>query len=156
MRVMTVVLWGALMIGVLVLNAIAAPAQKVTLTMTEFQFTPKTASVNRGTTVELTLVNKGTVEHEFTLYPLPASTSTNVDMAKYAAENTYFKDIGTVEIVYPGLTATRKSSRVEGMGLNPGQSITIKFVAKKTGTFEFACHIPGHYEAGMKGALTVK
>ena len=156
MRVMTVFLLGALTIGVLVANAVAAPAQKLTLTMTEFQFAPKTPSVKPGTAVELTLVNKGTVEHEFMLYPLPGSMSMSMDMDKYGAENTYFKDIGTVELVYPGLTATRKSSRLERVGLNPRQSITIKFVAKKTGTFEFACHVPGHYEAGMKGTLTVK
>lgn len=70
--------------------------------------------------------------------------------------STYFKDIGTVEVVIQGLTATRKTSRLERVGLNPRQSATIKFVAKKTGPFEFACHISGHYEAGMKGTLTVK
>ena len=26
----------------------------------------------------------------------------------------------------------------------------------KTGTFEYACLIPGHYEAGMHGTITVK
>lgn len=28
-------------------------------------------------------------------------------------------------------------------------------VTLKPGTYEYACHIPGHYEAGMKGTLTV-
>lgn len=155
MQVITLLVVGVLLGGTVAVDA-AAPAQKLTLTMTEFQFAPKTVSVKPGTAVELTVVNKGTVEHEFMLYPSPGSTSMNMDMDKYGAENTYFKDIGTVEVVIQGLTATRKTSRLERVGLNPRQSATIKFVAKKAGTFEFACHIPGHYEAGMKGALTVK
>lgn len=28
-------------------------------------------------------------------------------------------------------------------------------VTLEPGTYEFACHIPGHYEAGMKGTITV-
>lgn len=37
----------------------------------------------------------------------------------------------------------------------PGQTVTGAFVAQTAGSFEFACHLPGHYEAGMKGVLTV-
>lgn len=37
-----------------------------------------------------------------------------------------------------------------------GRSAVITFTPKKKGTFEYGCHVEGHYEAGMKGTLTVK
>lgn len=155
MRVMIVLLAGILTIGGLTATAIAARAQTVTLTMTDFQYAPKTVSVKPGTAVELVLINKGAIQHEFMLYPPPGSMGMEMDMDKYGAENTYFKDIGPIVVVYPGKKPST-SSRLERVMVDPGQTVTLKFVAKKAGTIEFACHITGHYEAGMKGSLTVK
>lgn len=44
-----------------VVSAGTAPVEKMTVNMTEFQFTPKTLALKPRTTVELTLVNKGSV-----------------------------------------------------------------------------------------------
>lgn len=155
MQVKTVLLLGVVAVGVLAANAIAAPAQKITLTMTDFQYAPKTVSVKPGTAVELLLINKGAIQHEFMLYPPPGSMGMDMDMDKYGAANTYFKGIGPVDVVYPGKKPST-SARLERVMVDPGQTVMLRFVAKKAGTFEFACHITGHYEAGMKGALTVK
>lgn len=40
--------------------------------------------------------------------------------------------------------------------VDPGQSgnLTVKF--SQAGTYKFACKVPGHEEAGMKGTITVK
>lgn len=38
----------------------------------------------------------------------------------------------------------------------PGQTASLTFVADKAGTFEYACHVDGHYEKGMKGHIIVK
>ena len=46
-------------------------AQKLTVTMTDFKFAPKTVTIRAGVPVELTVVNKGNVEHEFMLYVPP-------------------------------------------------------------------------------------
>jgi len=134
--------------------AFAAPVQKITLTMSEFQFAPKTVALRPGTAVEVTLINKGTVEHEFMLYPMPSMGGMSMDMDAYGAQNTYFKDIGAVELVADGKTS--RPSRLERVMVAPGKTAVLRFTAKKAGTFEFGCHIPGHYEAGMKGILTVK
>jgi len=37
----------------------------------------------------------------------------------------------------------------------PGHSATLKVVFKKKGTYAYLCDIPGHAQAGMKGALSV-
>ncbi len=39
--------------------------------------------------------------------------------------------------------------------VSPGQSGEIVWHFNRAGSFEFACLIAGHYEAGMRGTLTV-
>ena len=39
--------------------------------------------------------------------------------------------------------------------MDPGEERVIKFRADKAGTFETMCDAPGHYQAGMKGAIEV-
>jgi uncharacterized cupredoxin-like copper-binding protein len=38
----------------------------------------------------------------------------------------------------------------------PGESVEMLWRFDKAGTFEFACLIPGHREAGMRGTVGVK
>ena len=39
--------------------------------------------------------------------------------------------------------------------LKPGERATVNFTPKATGTFLYACTIPGHAPAGMTGTVTV-
>jgi uncharacterized cupredoxin-like copper-binding protein len=39
--------------------------------------------------------------------------------------------------------------------LKPGERTTVNFTPKATGTFQYACTIPGHAPAGMTGTVTV-
>ena len=38
----------------------------------------------------------------------------------------------------------------------PGQTATLLWRFSRKGDFEFACLVPGHYEAGMHGTVAVK
>jgi len=38
----------------------------------------------------------------------------------------------------------------------PGETITAGFIPDQSGEFAFACHVPGHFEAGMKGEITIE
>ena len=40
--------------------------------------------------------------------------------------------------------------------MRPGKRAELKFTPTRKGTFELACHVEGHYEAGMKDVLVVK
>ncbi len=131
----------------------AAKVQKVSITMTEFKFAPKSITVQAGVPVALTLVNKGTVEHEFMVYVPPKAPPDDWD--EYIMENTYFKDIGEVEGVFPGVGAVA-GTRVFEVEVEKGKRATLEFTPAKKGTFEIGCHVEGHYEGGMKGTLIVK
>ena len=39
--------------------------------------------------------------------------------------------------------------------LKPGERATVTFTPKASGTFQYACSVPGHAPAGMTGTVTV-
>jgi uncharacterized cupredoxin-like copper-binding protein len=133
--------------------AAAAKAQKLTITLTEFRFTPRTVTLQVGVPVELTLANKGTVDHEFMVYAPPKSAPDDWD--EYVMENTYFKDMGEVAVVFRNQGAVA-STRMFEVELEKGKTATVLFTPTRKGTFEIGCHVEGHYEGGMKGTLVVK
>jgi uncharacterized cupredoxin-like copper-binding protein len=144
----------AALVAVFVSGAAAAPkAQKLTITMAEFKYSPKTITIRAGVPVELTVVNRGAVEHEFLVYTPPKTAPDDWD--EYAIANTYFQDLGEVEVVFRDRGAVAGTSLFE-VELEKGRSATVLFTPAKKGTFEIGCHVEGHYEAGMKGTLIVK
>ncbi len=152
-RHLILVVTGMLLAGFTMITTGAPKGQKVTVTMNEYQFLPKTITLQAGIPVELTLVNKGKIEHEFTVYPAPKSAPEDWD--EYEMANTYFKDMGEVEVSYRGQGAVA-GTRLFEVKVEQGKSAKIEFTPATKGTFEVACHIKGHYEAGMKATFVVK
>ncbi|MDQ7820875.1 MAG: cupredoxin domain-containing protein [Armatimonadota bacterium] len=144
----------AVAMGVALGPAAAAPKQqKVTVTLTEFKFTPATVTLQAGVPAVVTLVNKGTVEHEFMVYGRPAQAVDDWD--EYAMANTYFQGLGEVEVEFAKQGAVAGTNLFE-VEVQPNRTATVVFTPTKKGTFEIGCHVEGHYEAGMKGTLVVK
>jgi len=135
------------------ITAGAAKEQKVTITMTDFKFTPAMITLQSGVPAEIVLVNKGAVEHEFMVYKTPAGKIKDWD--EYIMPNTYFKDMGEVEGEFEGIGAVAGTSVFE-VEVMKGKTAELKFTPTRKGTFEMGCHVEGHYEAGMKGVLVVK
>jgi uncharacterized cupredoxin-like copper-binding protein len=97
-------------------------------------FSPRQLDFKAGETVVFTIINEGDNPHEFVM-------DTVANNAKHKAVMDKFP-----EMEHDDLNAVR---------LEPGEKGTIMWTFANSGTFEFACLIPGHYEAGMYGALTV-
>ena len=106
----------------------AANPRVVHLDMTDaLAFTPDQVAAASGETVRFVLTNSGTVVHEFQVGPADAVAADKVD--------------GTIV--------------VEKDELDEGSTNSIVYTFNKTAAFAFACHEPGHYEAGMKGTVDV-
>ena len=101
----------------------------------EMLFEPKEFSFKAGQTVQFTITNDGEAEHEFVMDTLENNAKHKELMAKFP------------EMEHDDPNAIR---------LQPGDKGTIVWNFANAGTFEVACLIPGHYEAGMHAALTVK
>jgi uncharacterized cupredoxin-like copper-binding protein len=99
------------------------------------RFTPSHIVVRRGETVRLVAANEGQVMHEFVL-------GTDEALKKHAA---LMKKLPGMEHDEPHMAHVK-----------PGRSADVVWRFTRTGEFHFACLIPGHFEAGMVGKVTVK
>lgn len=115
------------------------PARTVKIVMSDengiMAFTPSTIEVAQGEQVRFVLENVGTVDHEF----LIDSVANNAAHKQAMAAN-----------------PEMQHSEPNGRRLAPGETTELVWRFTKPGSFEIACLIPGHYELGMKGAVTVK
>jgi uncharacterized cupredoxin-like copper-binding protein len=99
------------------------------------RFTPAEIAVKRGETVRFVAANKGQVLHEMVL-------GTMDDLKKHA----------DLMRKHPGM----EHDEPHMAHVAPGKTGEIGWRFTHAGTFHFACLIPGHFEAGMVGKVTVK
>ena len=115
---------------------VAAKASRtITIEMGDtMRYTPSNIQVRRGETVRLLVKNAGQVKHELSL-------GTEKELLEHLEQMKRFPDMEHDE---PGK-----------LTLAPGTQGEIVWQFTKAGTVNFACLIPGHYEACMKGAIQV-
>jgi uncharacterized cupredoxin-like copper-binding protein len=101
----------------------------------DMRFTPSQIKVRLGQTVRLVAVNRGRLMHEIV--------------------------IGTPDELRAHAQMMEKHPNMEHdepymAHVGPGQRGQIVWTFNRPGTFEFACLIPGHIQAGMMGKITVE
>jgi uncharacterized cupredoxin-like copper-binding protein len=116
------------------------PARIIPVTMKEtpdgkMLYFPSSVAVKKGEQVRFVVTNAGEIPHEFVL----ASKADNDKHAEMMKK-------------YPEMEHDDPNSKT----LQPKQKAEILWRFSKSGTFEFACLIPGHREAGMLGSVNVK
>jgi uncharacterized cupredoxin-like copper-binding protein len=99
------------------------------------RFTPADLTVRRGETVKFIAINKGHLLHEMVL-------GTAEELKRHAD---LMKRFPGMEHDEPHMTH-----------VPPGESGEIVWQFTRPGEFRFGCLIPGHFEAGMVGKVTVK
>lgn len=113
----------------------AKATRTIRVDMTDaMRFTPTSIAVKRGETVKLVATNKGQVLHEMVL-------GTADELRKHAELMKKF----------PGM----EHDEPHMVHVKPGKSGEIVWQFTQAGEFQFACLIPGHFEAGMVGKVTV-
>jgi uncharacterized cupredoxin-like copper-binding protein len=116
-----------------------SPARIVAVKMRETPdgrmiYEPSKLSVKKGEQIRFVITNKGEIEHEFVL----ATVEQNLQHAETMK--------GRSEMNHDD---------PNGKTLQPGNRAELVWRFTKPGTFEFACLIPGHREAGMVGHIDV-
>ena len=107
----------------------------ITLNMTDdMRFAPGHFSVKRGETLRLRVVNQGQLMHELVL-------GTQASLDEHAR----------LMLKYPGM----EHAEPYMAHVAPGKSEDLIWSFNRTGQFDFACLIAGHYQAGMTGRFTV-
>ena len=123
-------------------NAIGQPgkAERVsrTITVTMFdtmRYSPASISVKQGETIKLIVRNSGKIKHELVL-------GTEKDLKEH------------YEVMKKNPEMEHEDDNM--VTVQPGKSGEIIWQFTKAGKIDFGCLLPGHYDAGMKGVVTVK
>jgi uncharacterized cupredoxin-like copper-binding protein len=98
------------------------------------RFTPERIELRRGETVRFVVRNNGSAMHEFVI-------GTRAENDAHAAAMARFPDMQHDE---PWMAH-----------VPPGKTGQIVWTFNRAGTFDFACLIAGHAQAGMRGTLVV-
>ena len=107
----------------------------ITIQMTDdMRFSPSHFSVKKGETLRLRVVNKGLLMHEMVL-------GTRASLDEHAQ----------MMLKYPGM----EHAEPYMAHVAPQKSEDLVWHFNRAGSFDFACLIPGHYQAGMTGTFTV-
>ena len=107
----------------------------VTVTATDFKFDSSLTTFKQGVPYHFIVTNNGTVDHEFMIMPPKSGPMTPDEVTKLALAG-----IGSDK-------------------LTPGSTQTLDYTFTKAypaGELEFACHVPGHYDAGMHLPIVVQ
>jgi uncharacterized cupredoxin-like copper-binding protein len=98
------------------------------------RFVPKTINIRRGETVRFEIVNRDKVTHEFVIGDIAEQAEHDKEMA-----------------AMPGMPM----DDANGVMIAPGKQDSLIWTFTRTGELQYACHLPGHYLAGMAGWLMV-
>ncbi|MBM9487996.1 cupredoxin domain-containing protein [Pseudomonas sp. ICBG1301] len=139
-----------------------APASKATRTvevvLQDISFAPKSLDVKAGETVRFVLVNKGRLLHEFNLGDATMHAEHQKEMLQMQAS-------GMLTATGMGKMDHSAMGHGDGAGMQhddpnsvlvePGKTAELTWTFSKATGLEFACNLPGHYQAGMVGKLNV-
>ena len=122
-------------------DAIGVPGQAAKVTRTvnvdmtdNMRFNPSTLSVKQGETIRFVVKNSGQLKHEFVL-------GTDKELKEHYE---VMKKHPEMEHADPIMVT-----------LASGKTGEVIWQFTKSGKVDFACLQPGHYDAGMKGAVSV-
>ncbi len=103
-------------------------------------FIPDSITVNRGELIKFVVVNQGKLTHELVL-------GSKEDQVKH---HELMNSLSVSELEH------HRHDSVNSMSIQPGETRELVWTFDSdVQDLEFACHIPGHYEAGMTGLLNI-
>ena len=138
--------------------AAAKATRSVEVVMGDMSFTPKNIEIKAGETVRFVLVNKGQLLHEFNLGDAAMHAKHQQEMLRMQ-QSGMLTPTGVKEMDHGSMAGmdhgAMKHDDPNSVLVEPGKTAELSWTFTKATSLEFACNIPGHYQAGMVGKLTV-
>ena len=103
----------------------------------DFTFDPASVTITEGETVTFRVTNVGAIPHDFVLGDAQMQDEHEAEMAEMS-DDMAMHDEPNAFVLEPGETKEMTWHMTEG------------------GEILFGCHQPGHYQAGMKGTVTIE
>ncbi|WP_414158613.1 plastocyanin/azurin family copper-binding protein [Pseudomonas sp. BNK-45] len=142
--------------------AAATATRTVEVVMGDMSFSPKALAVKAGETVRFVLINKGQLLHEFNLGDAAMHAEHQQEMLKMQQSGmltpTAMQAMDHSAMAHGSMAGMEHGMQHDDPNsvlVEPGKQAELTWTFTKSGSLEFACNIPGHYQAGMVGKLTV-
>ena len=130
--------------------------RSVEVTLQDIAFAPKSLDVKAGETVRFVLVNKGHLLHEFNLGDAAMHAEHQKEMLQMLASG-MLTSTSMTKMDHAAMGhGAMKHDDPNSVLVEPGKTAELTWTFAKTTGLEFACNLPGHYQAGMVGKLTVE
>lgn len=102
----------------------------------DFTFEPAEVEIAMGETVTFRIANVGNLPHDFTIGDAETQDEHEAEMADMPMGDPDGHDANAVTIP-------------------AGETVEMTWTFTEAGTILMGCHIPGHYDAGMRGEITI-
>lgn len=109
-------------------------SRTIKVTALDIKYDKPKIQIKAGETIEFVVTNTGKLRHEFMIGDAEEQKE-HAEMMKQMPDMVH-EDANTLT-------------------LEPGETKRLVWQFTKTGSLEVACHIPGHYEAGMRSKVLV-
>ena len=133
----------------------SAAKRTIEVVMKDNYYEPESLSVEEGETVRIIIHNQGMLVHEFNIGTAELHTAHQEEMMMMVEHGVL---LGT-KIDHDrmkmdmGNGKTMEHDDPNSVLLEPGKSAEIVWTFPSDGKLEFACNVPGHYQAGMVGMI---
>ena len=132
---------------------ISEASRTIKVEMYDMYYEPESISVKQGETVRFIVENKGNIVHEFNIGTPEMHESHQKEMMMMVEHGVIQggklnHDMMKMDM---GNGHSMKHDDPNSVLLEPGQSQEVVWKFSDKGNIEFACNVPGHYQAGMYG-----
>lgn len=135
----------------------AAASRTIEIVMHDNYYEPESLMIGEGETVRFVIRNEGSLVHEFNI-------GTHEMHVEHAPMMQMMVDHGVLEADRINDEAAKAMQASMGHGmhdepnsvlLEPGETGEVVWTFSEHATLEFACNVPGHYDAGMSGSIVL-
>ncbi|OEC43655.1 copper-binding protein [Pseudomonas sp. 1D4] len=141
----------------------AEAGRTVAITLGDMYYEPASLQVKAGETVRFVLKNTGSLFHEFNLGDAAMHARHQQEMLKMQQMGMLTPtgmnmkhDMAGMGMVGMDHGAMMKHDDPNSVLVEPGKTAELTWTFTQATGLEFACNIPGHYQAGMVGKVEVK
>ncbi|MGR3464085.1 cupredoxin domain-containing protein [Limimaricola sp.] len=125
----------------------------IAVSMTEMDFDPEAITVAPGETVRFTVTNDGRIVHEFNIGTPESWKSHEGEMKAMLTKGMMsMRRINHEKMKASGMMHDDANSVL----LEPGETGEVIWTFPEGGEISFACNVPGHLAAGMKGSFEIE
>jgi len=133
-------------------------ARTIEISMHDNYFEPESFSVREGETVRFQIINQGGLVHEFNIGTAAMHERHQTEMLMMVQHGVLKGDKldRSMMEMDMGNGHTMRHDDPNSVLLEPGEQAELIWTFAKAANLQFACNVPGHYQAGMQGEISLQ